>query len=154
MWEISRRGQVPGPVRLVAALVVALGILGMHALAHHGTTHQSSAAQSSAASAGATAPAHHDVAGNAHHEAPATAADLTPSGLAGGADHALDDMVMLCAAMLAAAGTVLALLAAVRRSPRLWALLPPTVARVRPVRHLARVDSGPPPEWRFSVVRC
>ena len=136
----------------MSALVVVLGIFGMHVLAHHGTTHPPVPENASA-----SAYVHDAVGGAGQHAAQATGTDL---GVASGpsrdrgSDHALGDMVMLCVALLAAAGTVLGLRTFVRRSPRPWALLAVAVADVSPLRRLARLDTGPPPVWQFSVIRC
>lgn len=138
------------PVGLLAALVVVLGILGMHALAHPDSSHPSAAPE-----VGGAAYAHHASGGTDAHVAPmpSATAPVEPT-FGSGPKHALGDMVMLCAAMLAAAGTMLVLLWSIRRSPRVWAFVAPAAASVRPTRWLERVDSGPPAVWRFSVIRC
>jgi len=65
----------------------------------------------------------------------------------------MGDMLMLCMAVLTvAAGALLALLALRRLCRRIRRLLPPSTFDLRPV--LAHVRSGPPPAWRFSVIRC
>lgn len=131
-------------------MVVVLGIFGMHVLAHHGTTHPS-------ASDNASAYVHDAMGGTEQHAVQAAGMDLevaiSPS-LGSGPDHTLGDMVMLCVALLTAAGTMLGLLTFFRRRPRLWALLAAAVADARPLRRLARLDTGPPPVWQFSVIRC
>lgn len=150
MLEFVRRARGAGPVRLLAALVVVLGIVGMHSLAHSGPSHTPAAADAGAALA------HHMPGGTDAHAAPMSSADAVEPGrtFGSGPEHTWGDMVMLCTAMLAAAGTVFALLWSIRRNPRLWALVAPPVSHVRPLRWLARVDSGPPAAWQFSVIRC
>lgn len=149
--------RVAGPVRLAAALVVVLGIFGMHALTHHGTSHPPAPEGVGAASAHAT----HDMGGTAQSAAPTLVAqDVTGigigsgSGFGSGPKQVLGDMVMLCVVILVVAGTMLGLLTSIRRRPRLWAFLPSAVGTVRPLRWLERVDSGPPHVWQFSVIRC
>lgn len=62
-------------------------------------------------------------------------------------------MVMLCVAMLSvAAGALLLVLLALRRRPRLREHRPARTALLRPLT--ARLGTGPPPVWEFSVVRC
>ena len=127
-------------VALVAALVV--GILGMHALPLHGPP--------SEAYAVATAPDHggHVAADGAASSAPAGSAPDHGSG--GHADH----LLMLCAAMLAVAALLLlaGLLVRAVRPVRLVGAFAP-VALAATVRSWVRA-TGPPPAWRFSVVRC
>lgn len=68
--------------------------------------------------------------------------------------HSLGDMVMLCVAMLVAAGaSLLAMLGLHRRVPRVWAVLPPAIT-ARVTRQDAYRGTGPPPVWQFSVIRC
>lgn len=150
MLEIVRRARGTQPVRLLATLVVVLGILGMHSLAHSGPSHPPTAADA------ASALTQHMPDGTDAHAAPMRSSDATQPGrsFGSGPEHTLGDMVMLCTAMLAAAGTVLGLLWSIRRNPRLWALVAPPVSYVRPSRWLARVDTGPPAAWQFSVIRC
>ena len=76
------------------------------------------------------------------------------SGFASGPEQVLGDMVMLCMAVLVVAGPTLGRLTSIRRRPRLWALLPSAFACHLPLRRVARVDSGPPYMWQFSVIRC
>ena len=69
------------------------------------------------------------------------------------AGHGLASMVMLCVAMLAAAGlTWLVLLVAGLFRSLLPAAFWPAVVREQPLRW-AR-GSGPPYVWQFSVIRC
>lgn len=130
---------------LVAALVV--GILGMHALTLHGP--------SSEAYAAAPIAAHGDHAATVHAatQEPATSGPAGSAAGYGSGQHA-DHLLMLCAAMLAVAALLL-----------LARLL---VRSVRPVRLVGAFESpaptpavrwwvratGPPPAWRFSVIRC
>jgi hypothetical protein len=131
---------------LLAAAVAAivLGIIGMHALTTHGVmAHTDDAAMSM------TTGSHTDM------SAQATVGDPTDV-RAGVPDEGNDTgtMVMLCVAMLAsAAGALLLLLVCLRRIPRLWVHLPtPSIAVTRWVT--ARLGTGPPPVWQFSVIRC
>ena len=132
-----------GLCALVAALV--LGILGMHALG-----------------AGAHARA------DGHHMSVAVPTEATgldhgvDLGVDHGSQHPSDHdpvphhggVLVLCALMLAGAAVWLLLLL-VRRRVR-GALLPPALqpapALLRAVRWVR--DTGPPPVWAFSVVRC
>lgn len=130
---------------LLAAVVVSvvLGILGMHALDTHGVAgggHRGTSAH--------PAHGHPDPAGApvAHSPVGATLLDASAGG------HGTGEMVMLCVAMLAAAGAALLLLL----RPRVhvpWARLrhvATAVARLLPGRRA----TGPPLAWRFSVIRC
>lgn len=146
----SRRNPaVVGLVRLGAALAIVLGLLGMHVLSHHGATHETAPTVTAPLAA-----AHHDAAGATHQAPPAHDSTGSGDGGAGGTGHVLGDMVMLCVAMLAVAATLLALLAFIRRVPRLWAVLRPAVTRFRPTGRLTPTGTGPPPVWEFSVIRC
>lgn len=145
--------------RLGAVLVIVLGIFGMHALSHHGITHAEPTPGIATLAASMTA----DVAtGHAHHQpwatphsTPATDTHATDSrDDAGGTGHGLGEMVMLCVAMLAATATVLSLLAFIRRVPRVWVVLRPTATYFYSAAWLNPTGSRPPPEWRFSVIRC
>ena len=149
-------------VLLGAVLVIVLGILGMHALSHPGTAREpaptvataSATDMTGAMSADAGHPHARHQAEAARRSAPAHDTHGTGRGDAGGTGHSLGDMVMLCVAMLAAAATLLALLAFLRRVPRLWAVLRPAVTHFCPTSWLAPMGTGPPSVWQFSVIRC
>lgn len=143
-----------GLVAVVGALV--LGILGMHGLTQHGaapahSSHPPVAAVSADPHAAHPAPDHQPVTTEAAQSAPAA----TPTGPGSSNDHGTgSDMVMLCAAMLlaAAAGVLLGLrrLRGTVRTPR--SLRP--LLRLPAFAATARVGTGPPGVWEFSVVRC
>ncbi len=82
--------------------------------------------------------------------------DPTPAeaGVAGSSNgHDMGNMVMLCAAMLAAAGALLLLTVGFRRTSRSWTPLSAAPASITRWA-TARTATGPPPVWEFSVVRC
>lgn len=135
-------------VRLAAAVAITAGLFGMHVLAHHGATHEPIArADSALMSMSADA-------GDAHATATSPDRDAMAGGGAHGTGHGLAGMVMMCVAVLAAAITLLGLLVLVRVGLRWWALPRLTLTRLRPVRWNPPAGTGPPPAWRFSVVRC
>jgi hypothetical protein len=134
--------------RLLPACVAAVifGIVGMHALIQHCPT-----------------PPHTmPMATSAVHTAHQTGEHLTaavasaPIGIMGlqVTDHptgGLDEMLILCAAMLLGAGAILMLLLR-RRGDRPIALLPMSMSRWRP--SLIMADNGPPRTLAFTVIRC
>lgn len=128
-----------GLCALVAALV--LGILGMHALGAGAHARADAHDMSGAVPMGVTGPDHGVDHGSQHPS------DHHPVPHHGG-------VLVLCALMLAGAAVWLLLLL-VRRRVR-GALLPPALqpapALLRAVRWVR--DTGPPPVWEFSVVRC
>lgn len=140
---ISRR-----PQRLLPAYVAAVifGIIGMYALMQHCPTPPHTGAVTTS------------VAQSAHHTGEyltnaVASAHTVVSGLQV-ADHpagGLDDMLMLCAAMLLGAGVMLSLLFR-RRFDRPLTLLPMTMSRWRPALIVA--DNGPPSTLAFTVIRC
>lgn len=133
-------------VRLGAALTIVLGIFGMHALAHHGTTQEPAPPMS----AGATPSAMTMAAGLAYD----SDSHGTAAGNTGEPGRSLGGVVMLCVAMLvAAAASLLGILGLLRRVPRVWAVLCPTVI-ARVARQVAPRGTGPPSVWQFSVIRC
>lgn len=149
---LSQRHQRLVPAYLAA---IILGIVGMHALMQHCPTpaHAMSATSSTAAMsplAGAHAGEHvvAAIAGPTIAGAHTSVSLVEATGQPGGS---LDDMLMLCAAMLLGAGALLALLLS-RRAPRPIGLprLPPTMWR--PLLILA--GTGPPPTLAFTVIRC
>ena len=140
------------PVLLMAAVAsIVLGIVGMHALSTHGVV---GGADHSAMTSPMTG-AHGDI-----HGEPVMSPDtgdragMSSTAPDEGDGHSLGSMVMLCFAMLAAAaGALLLLLLGLRRKPRVWAYRLPTPATV--TRWVtARLGSGPPYVWNFSVIRC
>lgn len=162
---VVRLGNGTALAALVAALV--LGILGMHALANHGTPSAVAAAATApgdpmtdtssdalAMTSMATGASHdgHDHAAAAH-SSPASAVEGAAPASSGQHTHDTSGMVMLCVVMLAAAALTLLALLVVRRLRRLlpaaFEPIPPPSRTMRWVR-----GTGPPPVWRFSVVRC
>jgi Family of unknown function (DUF6153) len=153
MPATSRASGPTALAALVAALVV--GILGMHALTTHGTTAAPVAATSSTVATHATS-----MVPSASHDARANAAEHTSGTAAGvvdadsGSGHDAGSMAMLCVVMLAGAAlTLLVLLVvSVRRPLLLPASFAPAVVRARVLEWVG--GTGPPPVWRFSVIRC
>jgi uncharacterized protein DUF6153 len=136
------------PVLLAAGVVaIVLGIVGMHALNTHGVMSDTDHASMTDPMTGTMSASHADTAGVRTTEV-AAAPD-------GGNGHDMGDMVMLCVSMLAAAAvTLLLLLALTRRIPRSWTRQRPAPP-VRLTRWVAaRLGTGPPPVWEFSVIRC
>lgn len=141
---------------LLAAVVasVVLGIIGMHALSTHGvmgTTDHSTMTSRVAAPAAA---AHGDMSG-ASDTSPTRAvhADVSSTAPKKGEGHSLGSMVMLCFAMLATAGGLLLLVLGLRRNPRVRVHLPTAPTTVTKWV-TARLGTGPPYVWQFSVIRC
>jgi hypothetical protein len=132
---------------LLGAVVasILLGIIGMHALSiggvmgmDMGTDHS---AMTSAADSGPTTGT------EAHAGTSSTAPDS-------GDGHSTGSMMMLCFAMLvAAAGTVLWVFLGLRRKPRIWAHRP-AIPHGLNGWVSARLATGPPYAWQFSVIRC
>lgn len=139
------------PALLAAAVVsIVLGIIGMHALNTHGVTGSTDHTMTSPVTSPMTG-AHADMSSDMS-ASPDTG---NPAGLVpdGGNGSDMGSMVMLCFAMLAAtAGALLLLVLGVRRMPRVWAHLPAPTIVTRSVT--ARLGTGPPPAWEFSVIRC
>lgn len=144
MTRAKRAGLRPTLLLGVAAIV--LGILGMHGLSVQG-------AAADPAHPVATTAAHSEAhPGGAHPEG--AQSEGVPGPHHGGGSHDMGSMVMLCAAMLAAAAAGLLALRALRRGfPPSW-----TIARSTPGPRapawFTPVGTGPPPVWRFSVIRC
>jgi hypothetical protein len=148
------------PALLTAAVAsIVLGIIGMHALSTHGvgsmgmglTDHSTMTSPVVSPMTGAH--------GDTHGEpviSPATGghASMSSSAPDDGGGHSMGSMVMLCFAMLAAtAGALLLLLLGLRHVPRVWAhRIPEPTTVIRWVT--ARVGTGPPYVWNFSVIRC
>lgn len=132
--------------------VLVLGILGMHALTSHGAA----PGPGTVTSMETTSAAQHD-----HHQiaqgvalATSSTADTAAASVDGsGSGHGLGGMVMLCVVMLAAAALTLLALLATGVVRRLWLrVFDPLTA---PIPTLTWVrDTGPPPAWEFSVIRC
>lgn len=147
------------PGLLAPAVVgIVLGVLGMHGVdAHgvnmHGVSMPGATAHAEAATSSVAGPAHELVAGHA----PARAGTPPGEHATGAKDDAggTSGMGMLCVAMLAGvAAALLALLVRRGRRRRLWAVLPRAERVWRPAPHVRGVGTGPPPVWRFSVIRC
>ncbi|PKH37867.1 hypothetical protein CXG46_20995 [Nocardioides alpinus] len=146
---------------LLAAVVVSvvLGIIGMHALSTHGvmgtTDHSAMTSPVTSRASSPTAGAHGDMSGDPLTSAAAGAhAGMSSMAPQEGHGHSLGSMVMLCFAMLAAtAGALLLLLLGLRRQPRVWAHRPAVPTTVTQWV-TARLGTGPPYVWQFSVIRC
>jgi hypothetical protein len=152
------------PSRAVPAVLgafvasIVLGIIGMHALSTHGVMGTTDHSTMTSPVAAPVAAAHGDMSG-------ASNASLTKAVHAGvsstaptkkGDGHNLGSMVMLCFAMLAAtAGALLLLLLllGLQRAPRVWAHRPTAPTTVTKWV-TARLGTGPPYVWQFSVIRC
>ncbi|RYC14579.1 hypothetical protein [Nocardioides zhouii] len=147
---------VPALLTAFVASIV-LGIIGMHALSSHGVMGMSTTDHSTMTSA-VTSPmagAHSDMS-TGLVATPAAGPDAGMSSTAPDGDngHSLGSMVMLCFAMLAAtAGALLLLFLGLRRRPRVWAHRP-TVPTAGTPWATARLGTGPPYAWNFSVIRC
>ena len=157
-----RRGR-PRARRLTFALLAAviLGILGMHALARHdamppgGTVDRPSAGAAvtlmpmghAHRAGGTVASADAPVAGPTSPAVGTSVRTVEPPG------SAMSTMLVLCAAMLLTAGGALLVLR-LRRLVGTGGL--PLAPPRRPLvtRLAARVGTGPPYVWEYSVVRC
>jgi len=142
----------------VTVVAVLLGLLGMHALSTHGLGAASEVTASPRSTSSTVQP---DSASPGHPAGhPAAHADglTAPVQLATGHDdhqghggHDGTAMLMMCLAVLAAA---LSLLwpGLVRRLGFLR--LPRLGAASLSLGRSLRLDTGPPPAWQFSVIRC
>ena len=143
---------------LLGAFVVSvvLGIIGMHALSTHGVMGTTDHSAMTSPAASPMTGAHGDMSGASDTDRTAGAAHAGMSSTAPqkGDGHSLGSMVMLCFAMLAAAaGALLLLFLGLRCRPRAWAhrLIVPTTVTTWVT---ARLGTGPPYVWNFSVIRC
>lgn len=159
-----RRGR-PQTRQLMFALLAAviLGILGMHAFARHDSMPMSGSAHrtASAAPVAGMPMEHTHVASQAGVPAGDRVAGATPLRAAVGTSVVtvespglpMGSMIMLCTAMLlAAAGALLALRLRGLVGTGGLPLAPPR--RLLVTRLAARVGTGPPYVWEYSVVRC
>lgn len=142
---------------LLAAVVasIVLGIIGMHALSTHGVIASTDHSTMTSPATSPMAAAHGDMSAGAitspSSEALAGIASTAPDS---GDGHHMGTMVMLCLAMLAAtAAALLLLLVGLRRRPRVWALRPAVPITVTKWV-TARLGTGPPYVWQFSIIRC
>ncbi|MDR7253372.1 hypothetical protein J2X46_002357 [Nocardioides sp. BE266] len=148
---------LPALLTAVVASIV-LGIVGMHALSTHGVSGMGTGSLDHSTMTGPMT-----VADGVTHSGMSTGPVISPAAgkhagtsstaPEGDGGHSLGSMVMLCFAMLAAtAGALLLLLLGLRYKPRVWDALraPTTVARWV----TARLGTGPPYVWQFSVIRC
>lgn len=147
------------PALLTAAVAaIVLGIIGMHALSNHGvmgtTDHSTMTSPVTSLLDGAHGDTHGSTA-TGPVTSPTTGAHAgMPAGPDGGDGHNLGSMVMLCFAMLAAAaGALLLLFLGLRRKPRIRAHRPGALTTVTKWV-TARLGTGPPYVWNFSVIRC
>ena len=146
---------------LLAAVI--LGILGMHALARHDAMPPGGTVDRPSAGAAVTLMPM----GHAHRAGGTVASDDAPvagtrptSAAVGTSVRAVDPpgspmstMIMLCAAMLLTAGGALLVLR-LRRLVGTGGLPPAPPRRPLVTRLAARVGTGPPYVWEYSVVRC
>lgn len=141
---------------LLAAVVVSIvvGIVGMHALNTHGvlgsTDHATMTSPMTSPMTSLMTGAHADTSsGMSAGPETGSPADVVPAGDNG---PSMGSMVMLCFAMLAAAAGALLFLGLLR-TPRDRAHRPSSASTV--VRWItARLGTGPPYVWEFSVIRC
>ncbi|OIJ23720.1 DUF6153 family protein [Nocardioides luteus] len=146
MWTAARRKRTTRAyVRaglLTAVLVTVAGLVAMHALSLQGT-------RSDGEHATLSLPAAH-----VDHRHSLESADHGAAGHTGHPGGEGHTTMMLCAAFLIAAGALL--LSGWWRRTRVWWLARlrdrPLSARSAPF--LARLATGPPPEWAHSVIRC
>ena len=159
-----RGGRVrPGPMAPVVVAIV-LGILGMHGISAHGANLPGSLPGAVAAAPAAAVMADHRPVAvhgtDAHPTGNASSGDVAGHPAGHPAGHAEDaegmgGMLMMCVAMLAgAAVALLTLLVRRGRLPEVWAVLRPGGRLRVAVPAVLRVGAGPPPVWRFSVIRC
>ena len=137
---------------LVGVAALLLGIVGMHALAMHGATATSAVASATPVLAGHAGPL-----SESSHSAAADAANppgAHPIPTGGRHGHALHVMAAVCLAILVVSLCGLVTLA-VRRSLRLWAVLPDAFDRPAfPLGRSAYFGNAPPDVLAFSVIRC
>lgn len=145
---------VPALLAAVVASIV-LGIIGMHALSTHGVMGTTDHSTMTSPVAAPVAAAHADMSGASDASSTkAVHAGVSSMAPKKGDGHSLGSMVMLCFAMLAAtAGAVLLLLLGLQRAPRVWAHRP-TAPTTITKWVTARLGTGPPYVWQFSVIRC
>lgn len=147
-------GAVPALLGAFVASIV-LGIIGMHALSTHGVMGTTDHSTMTSPVAAPVAAAHGDMSGASDASTTeAVHAGVSSTAPKKGEGHSLGSMVMLCFAMLAAtAGALLLLLLGLQRAPRVWAHRPTTPTSVTKWV-TARLGTGPPYVWQFSVIRC
>lgn len=143
---------------LVTVVGVLMGLLGMHALTAPSSHDTAPAARLAAAAAGhdgtddgshATSGDHATSTGESHAGAATSSAPAEDTD--GHGSHSPGSVLMMCLAVLAVALSLLlplarALTTGFLRLPRLTSALLPTRGH--------RLGTGPPPVWKFSVVRC
>jgi len=127
---------------------IVLGIVGMHALNTHGVMGNTDHSTMTGPMPGT----HGEASTGSVASDPAGPTSTTSSTTQDGDGPSPSSMVILCFAMLAAAAGALLFLGLLR-TPRDWAhrpIAPSTVARWV----TARLGTGPPYVWEFSVIRC
>lgn len=146
--------QAKPPARLLLALLAAItiGIVGMHGFTRHGAVPVHDAAHHQADPGTAEVAMGHTV---ADIGVALVSSDVGSSvATLGSSDPSTGEMLMLCAAMLLVAAASALLVLRLRRHASTGGFivdrLPPGAARLLP----ARVGTGPPYVWEFSVVRC
>jgi hypothetical protein len=137
-----------------AVAAIVLGIIGMHALSTHGVMGITDHSTMTGPTVSPMVGAHGDMSTGPVTSPPIGEHTGMPAGPDGEDGHNLGSMVMLCFAMLAAtAGALLLLLLGLRYKPRVWDYpLPAPTTLTRWVT--ARLGTGPPYVWNFSVIRC
>lgn len=142
---------------LLAAVVasIVLGIIGMHALSTHGVLGATDHSAMTSPVTSETSGADGDLsAGPLANPTAGVHAGMSSTAPQKGDGHSLGSMVMLCFAMLAAtAGALLLLLLGLHRQPLVWTHRP-TVPTSVTQWVTARLGTGPPYVWQFSVIRC
>ena len=140
--------------RLVPAYVAAivLGILGMHALAQHCPAPSGELPRVGSSVSSTSMPLQH-----AHHAATVAGIAVEAGAkvlvsIAPDLGGSLDDLLMLCAAILVGAGATLALRRRNRGSPIGLSLSRLRLALLQPAWFPAA--TGPPPALAFAVIRC
>lgn len=147
---------------LLTASALILGIFGMNTLGLHCPGLSHAAAMPLMSSASGVVISHVDTAG---HAAPPSRAGLAVDDRAapamslpaatghGGTNGGPGELVSLCVALLAAAAGAFLVLLALRRAPRMWAVVCSAITK-RITGCIQLAGTGPPPVWKFSVIRC
>lgn len=152
---LGRGGRATSPHRsgVGLAVLLILGVLGMHALAQHCVPSAGEPAMTGMLSEASSSQSVTtlSVAG-AHAMGNETASSALPPSVHD-ADQPDPSMVALCAVMLLAAGTALVLLLGFRNGwPRGWSLRRAVSSMAGQV--VAPLSTGPPYVLAFAVVRC
>lgn len=133
-------GSRPRTLLLAVVVAIVLGVLGMHALSPHGSGAAVTDTKVTGEAAMHTHGGHTGVEATVHQP--------------GAPAHDMDNMVMLCVAMVASAAVSLLMLFLISRVPTSWVLARARLRAVFAHPTPAVFGAGPPPVWAFSVVRC